>query len=91
MDLYYATRNDANGLWSAPINLGPNVNTAANEDVPRFAEQAGSLFFQRSDVQNGVHIMQATVVPEPSTLIIWLLLGTLPAIGVSWWRKWSAT
>ncbi len=31
----------------------------------------------------------SSIVPEPSTLIVWSLLGTL-AIGLGWWRKRKA-
>ena len=34
-------------------------------------------------------IAVGAAVPEPSTLVVWLLLGTL-ALGIGWWRKRKA-
>jgi hypothetical protein len=42
MDLYVSEWD--NGQWSAPINLGPDVNTSQNEAFPFFHE-SGVLFF----------------------------------------------
>jgi outer membrane protein OmpA-like peptidoglycan-associated protein/Tol biopolymer transport system component len=42
MDLYYSELN--NGIWSAPINLGPTVNTEGNEIFP-FMAPNGRLYF----------------------------------------------
>lgn len=41
-DLYYSER--VNDTWSAPVNLGPLINTAKQEIFP-FISQAGTLFF----------------------------------------------
>ncbi len=30
----YRTTMQANGTWSTPANLGPEINTKANEDAP---------------------------------------------------------
>jgi hypothetical protein len=67
-DLYSATW-DADTLgWTNITNLGPNVNTAADEAIGELAEEAGILFFQRVEDGN-INIMQANIVPEPSTLV----------------------
>ncbi|MBL7828912.1 MAG: OmpA family protein [Saprospiraceae bacterium] len=42
MDLYFSDWN--NGAWSAPINMGPVVNTEGNEIFP-FSDPGGRLFF----------------------------------------------
>jgi Tol biopolymer transport system component len=80
-DLYSATW-DGSG-WSNVTNMGPNVNTSANEYTGRIAEDAGLLMFDR-----GFEKMQAPVaaVPEPTPLIIWSLLGTFAI--VAGWRRW---
>ena len=41
LDIYYATKTD--GLWNKPINLGPFINTEANEAFPTFNDS--TLYF----------------------------------------------
>ena len=40
----YMVKLDADGKWGRPINLGPEVNTPANEDAP-FMHGDGTLYF----------------------------------------------
>jgi WD40-like Beta Propeller Repeat len=47
-DIWTATRNGVNGPWSTPVNLGPNVNTAANETRPSLSWDGGTLYFGRA-------------------------------------------
>ena len=47
-DIWVATRNDVNGPWSAPVNLGAAVNTAANETRPSLSWEATRLYFGRA-------------------------------------------
>jgi hypothetical protein len=47
-DLWVATRKDVNGAWSAPVNLGAAVNTAANETRPSLSWDATTLYFGRA-------------------------------------------
>jgi hypothetical protein len=47
-DIWVATRKDVNGPWSAPVNLGSAVNTAANETRPSLAWGATRLYFGRA-------------------------------------------
>ncbi|MCO5234581.1 MAG: OmpA family protein [Chitinophagales bacterium] len=42
MDIYYS--RFSNGKWTTPINLGPNINTSANELFP-FIHEDGTLYF----------------------------------------------
>lgn len=42
MDLYAS--NFVNGAWSAPVNLGPEINTEGNEVFP-FVHDDGTLYF----------------------------------------------
>lgn len=46
-DLYYCNRND-DGTWSDPINMGPGVNTAFDEDSP-FITEDGKYFIYSSN------------------------------------------
>jgi Tol biopolymer transport system component len=41
----YKTTLGANGAWSQPVNLGPAVNTKANEDAPFIHPDQKTLFF----------------------------------------------
>lgn len=41
----YKTQMQANGSWSPPVNLGPEVNTKANEDAPFIHPDQKTLFF----------------------------------------------
>ena len=44
LDLYKSTKNE-DGSWSAPQNLGPNVNTAFDEDAPYIDPENSVLYF----------------------------------------------
>ena len=44
-DIWAATRDSAFDLWSAPFNLGPNVNSAAAETRPSLSRNGGRLLF----------------------------------------------
>lgn len=50
-DLYVSHRRE-DGSWSAPINLGGDVNTAANEITPWLADDNRTLYFS-SDGRGG--------------------------------------
>lgn len=41
----WKTELKADGRWSAPVNLGPDVNTSANEDAPFIHPDQKTLFF----------------------------------------------
>lgn len=43
-DIYYATLS-ADGKWSAPMNLGPPLNTKEREDSPFIIAGSGALYF----------------------------------------------
>ena len=49
----YRTTLQANGTWSSPVNLGPQVNTKANEDAPFIHPDQKTLFFT-SDGHNSM-------------------------------------
>ena len=47
MDIYRTTRASTADAWSAPVNLGPNVNTAAAETRPSLSGDGHRLHFGR--------------------------------------------
>jgi Tol biopolymer transport system component len=44
-DIYAATRTKARDAWSAPVNLGPAVNSAAAETRPSLSWDGATLYF----------------------------------------------
>jgi hypothetical protein len=52
-DVYGATRDSVDDPWSAPVNLGDAVNTAANETRPSFSWDALTLLFGRAPGPEG--------------------------------------
>ena len=46
-DIWVSTRNRIGDPWSAPVNLGPPVNTAAAESRPSLSWDARTLLFGR--------------------------------------------
>jgi peptidoglycan-associated lipoprotein len=69
-DIYSVTRDDENGSWSAPRNLGPDINTSGNELFP-YVRSDGSLYFA-SDGQigmGGLDIFKATAQPDGSWVV----------------------
>jgi hypothetical protein len=52
-DLWFATRSSTSEAWSAPVNAGPAVNTAANETRGSFSRDALRLYFGRSPGPEG--------------------------------------
>ena len=53
-DIWVATRDDAGDLWSAPVNLGSAVNTAAAETRPSLSWDALTLLFGRTPGPEGI-------------------------------------
>lgn len=41
----FISRKGNNGIWSAPFNLGPNINTSGNEMSPFLAPDGRTLYF----------------------------------------------
>jgi hypothetical protein len=52
-DIWSATRQSVDDSWSAPVNLGPAVNTAAAESRPSFSWDAETLYFGRAPGPEG--------------------------------------
>jgi hypothetical protein len=44
-DIYVSQRETGDSEWGTPINLGPIINTTANEMVPAFSRDGHLLFF----------------------------------------------
>lgn len=44
-DIYAATRKRDSDPWSTPVNLGPNVNSAASETRPSLSWDGSTLYF----------------------------------------------
>jgi hypothetical protein len=44
-DIWAAGRSKAHDAWSAPVNLGPNVNSAAGESRPSLSWDGATLYF----------------------------------------------
>jgi hypothetical protein len=53
-DIWVATREHVDGPWSAPVNLGPAVNTSANETRPSLSWDVQQLLFGRAPAPEGM-------------------------------------
>jgi len=53
-DIWVATRDDFGAPWSAPVNLGGAINTAAAESRPSLSKNARQLLFGRSPGPEGI-------------------------------------
>lgn len=79
-DIYKVTRADERDAWSAPKNLGPDINTSGNELFP-FIRSDGSLFFSSDGHigMGGLDIFKATSQPDGS----WVVKNLKPPINSS--------
>ncbi len=66
-DIYYATRNDVSDTWSAPRNLGPDINTQGNELFP-YIRSDGTLYFASDGHigMGGLDLFKAVSQPDGS-------------------------
>lgn len=53
-DIWVATRARAEDPWSAPVNIGPSVNTGAGESRPSLSRDGGQLLFGRAPGPEGM-------------------------------------
>lgn len=44
-DLWMSVRQSVSDVWSAPVNLGPTVNTVSNDGSPAISSDGETLFF----------------------------------------------
>jgi hypothetical protein len=52
--VYVSTRGSTEDSWSAPLNLGAAVNTAASETRPSLSWDARTLYFGRAPGPEGM-------------------------------------
>jgi hypothetical protein len=62
------TRTTTNDDWSAPVNLGPTLNTSSSEFTPSISADGLTLYFgardsDRSGGYGGWDIWQAPIIP----------------------------
>ena len=62
-DLWVATRGSLSAPWSAPVNLGPVVNTTAAETRPSLSRDGKQLLFGRSPGPEGSGDIYMTTRP----------------------------
>ena len=53
-DLYVSSRTSDDAPWGPPVNLGPAINTAANETRPSLSWQATQILFGRAPSPEGM-------------------------------------
>jgi hypothetical protein len=66
-DLWVTTRATKDGDWGTPVNLGPTVNSSANEFQPDISSDASALYFcsNRPGGVGGYDIWQVSIAPGP--------------------------
>jgi hypothetical protein len=65
LDIYVTTRATTSHPWGEPVNLGPDLNTSADEHYPVFSPDGLTLYF-RSDRLGGFgghDLWQAPIIP----------------------------
>ncbi len=64
-DLWYVTYDRKSDSWTAPKNMGPEINTAGNELFPTFGKD-GSLYYSSDGMPGlgGLDLFKATKVGE---------------------------
>jgi hypothetical protein len=58
-DIWMTRRATREAEWGVPVNLGPGINTAAEEDLPYISPDGSTLYFLRQ----GTGALQAPVLP----------------------------
>jgi peptidoglycan-associated lipoprotein len=79
-DIYVVTRAGESDPWSAPKNLGPDINTGGNELFP-YIRSDGTLYFASDGHigMGGLDIFKATYQPDGS----WVVKNMKPPINSS--------
>jgi len=79
-DIYSVTRAGETDPWSAPRNLGPDINTSGDELFP-YIRDDGSLYFASDGLigMGGLDIFRATSNPDGS----WVVKNLKPPINSS--------
>jgi Tol biopolymer transport system component len=81
-DLWMSSRASLTAPWGTPVNLGPNVNSSATDEIPDFSWDGSTIVFD-SFRSGSYRLYQAAVVPEPSALALLaggLILASFAAI-----------
>jgi len=70
-DLWVSTRERTSVPWPTPVNLGPSINSAANELGPGFPFSRDSLFFHsnRAGGQGGADLYESRRAPSRRPII----------------------
>jgi hypothetical protein len=78
-DLWTATRETVFDLWSVPVNLGPLVNSVAQENDPHIAADRETLYFQ-SNRPGGIggHDLYVSIRTKHKTVATRELLRATP-------------
>ena len=63
-DIWVSTRERLDDPWSAPVNLGPAVNTAAAESRPSLSAHGGTLLFGRAPGPEGMSDIYTSTRPK---------------------------
>jgi peptidoglycan-associated lipoprotein len=79
-DIWMVTRSTAGDAWSAPRNLGPDINTTGNELFP-FVRSDGTLYFSSDGLigMGGLDIFKAVPQPDGS----WIVTNMKPPVNSS--------
>ena len=62
-DIWMTTRETLATPWEAPVNLGPTVNSSADDAIPRFSLDGSRLYFLTSDEAGNWTNWQAPILP----------------------------
>ncbi len=65
LDIYVTTRATTSHPWPEPVNLGPDVNTSADEHYPVFSPDGLTLYFRSNRLGGfgGQDIWQVPIIP----------------------------
>ncbi|MBN2863774.1 MAG: OmpA family protein [Bacteroidales bacterium] len=79
-DIWMVTRSATGDAWSAPRNLGPDINTSGNELFP-FVRSDGTLYFSSDGLigMGGLDIFKAVPQPDGS----WIVTNMKPPVNSS--------
>lgn len=80
-DIWMATRETVDSPWGEPVNLGPNVNNAANQSSPSISNDDLALFYNNGGLK---HISVATRSTKDDEWGPPVLLG--PAVNGGNWQ-----
>ena len=76
LDLYMAQRlDDSWAHWSTPLNLGPSINTSADETQVCISASGETAFFVSGDPTGDARIYRAPLPPNAQPLHMFLLSG----------------